>query len=65
MKPLTEIKKEKKMNNLFKLYKMTKSQRSYLSKLRLRFKKGEITIEEGHKLWRNHPDYIKQYGVPK
>ncbi len=41
---------------------MTKSQKKFLKDLRERFKKGEITIEEGHKLWINHPDYIKQYG---
>lgn len=46
----------------YKLYKMTKSQKKFLKDLRERFKKGEITIEEGHKLWINHPDYIKQYG---
>lgn len=54
------------MNNILgKQYKMTKSQKRYLEELRVRFKKGEITTEEGHRLWENHPDYIKQYGESK
>ena len=56
--------KVKQMNSIFKFkfYKMTKSQKKYLKELRIKFKNKEITIEEGHKLWEQHPDYIKQYG---
>ena len=56
---MTEL---KTLKNLFKFKKMTKKQKLYLEKLRKEFKEGKITVEEGHRLWESHPDYIKQYG---
>jgi len=45
-----------------KQYKATAAQKKLLDELRKEVKEGKITIEEGHKQWRKHPDYIKQYG---
>ena len=56
------MEKIKQMNGMYKLYKMTKGQKKYLEELRKRFKRKEISLEESHKLWKEHPDYIKQYG---